>query len=143
MYSVKTPDQMHQRFSQWDIFLTLKIYIIICLNLWIRNYWQFYVQNFAYLNLWGTLQINIIFNLISALALISTHWQALKYLKISTCPASQKLLAYMGKYLIFIRNFKIFTCPAAWGTRKYERTSAIFEPWLSTLLKLYGFFTLY
>ena len=52
--------------------------------------------------------------------------QGLKYLKIGTCPASQKLLAYMGKKIIYARNIKIFTCPAARGTRKYERTSAIF-----------------
>ena len=55
--------------------------------------------------------------------------QASKYLKKGTCPASQKLLAYMGKKFIYTRNVEIFTCPAAWGTRKYERTSAIFEPW--------------
>ena len=54
--------------------------------------------------------------------------QASKYLKIGTCPASQKLLAYIGKKMIFTRNIKIFTCPAARGTHKYERTSAIFEP---------------
>ena len=53
--------------------------------------------------------------------------QGLKYLKIGTCPASLKLLAYMGKKLIYTRNIKIFTCPAARGTRKYERTSAIFK----------------
>ena len=47
---------------------------------------------------------------------------------IGTCPASQNLLAYKGKNVIFTRNIKIFTCPAAWGTCKYERTSAIFEP---------------
>ena len=46
-------------------------------------------------------------------SLCKALYQALKYLKISTCPASQKLLAYMGKYLIFIRNIKIFTCRAA------------------------------
>ena len=57
------------------------------------------------------------------------HKQASKYLKIGTCPASQKILAYMGKNLIFTINTKIFTCPAAWATRKYERTSGIFEPW--------------
>ena len=34
----------------------------------------------------------------------------------------------MGKNLIFTRSINIFTCPAAQGTRKYERTSAIFEP---------------
>ena len=54
--------------------------------------------------------------------------QASKFLKIGTCPASQNLLAYIGKILIFIRNMKISTCPAAWGTRKHEWTSAIFEP---------------
>ena len=27
----------------------------------------------------------------------------------------------MGKKNIFTRNIKIFTCAAAWGTRKYER----------------------
>ena len=32
--------------------------------------------------------------------------QASKYLKISTCPASRKLLAYMGKNEIFTRNIK-------------------------------------
>ena len=42
-----------------------------------------------------------------------TLYQASKYLKIGTCRASQKLLAYMGKELIFTRNIKIFTCPAA------------------------------
>ena len=56
------------------------------------------------------------------------YLQASKYLKIGTCPASQKILAYMGKNLIFTRSIKIFTCPAVQGTRKYERTSAIFEP---------------
>ena len=40
-------------------------------------------------------------------------FQALKYLEIGTCPASLKILAYMGKFLIFTRNIKIFTCPAA------------------------------
>ena len=54
--------------------------------------------------------------------------QASKYLIIGTYPASQKILVYMGKKLIFTRSIKIFTCPAAQGTRKYERTSAIFEP---------------
>ena len=39
--------------------------------------------------------------------------QGLKYLKIGTCPASQKLLAYMGKKIIFTRNIKFSTCPAA------------------------------
>ena len=53
--------------------------------------------------------------------------QASKYFKIGTCPASQTLLAFMGKKLIYTRNIQIFTCPAAWGTRKYKRTSAIFE----------------
>ena len=52
--------------------------------------------------------------------------QASKYLKMGTC-TSQKLLAYMGKFLIDTRNIKICTCPAAVGTRKYERTSAIFK----------------
>ena len=33
----------------------------------------------------------------------------------------------MGKKLIYTRNIKMFTCHAARGTRKYERTSAIFE----------------
>ena len=33
-----------------------------------------------------------------------------------------------GKKLIFTKNIKIFTCPAAWDTRKYERKSTIFEP---------------
>ena len=42
-----------------------------------------------------------------------THKQALKYLKIGTCPASQKILAYMWEILIFTRNIKIFTGPAA------------------------------
>ena len=58
---------------------------------------------------------------------------ASKYLKIGTCPASQKVLTYMGKYK-FTRNI-IFTCPAARGTRKYERTSAIFEPCCNQTLK--------
>ena len=39
--------------------------------------------------------------------------QALKYLKIGTCPASQKLLTYMDKILIYIGNHPNFTCPAA------------------------------
>ena len=60
-----------------------------------------------------------------------TVYQASKYLKIGTCPASQKILACIGIFLIFTRNNKIFTCPAAWGTRKYELTSAIFEPCIS------------
>ena len=34
-------------------------------------------------------------------------WQALKYLKIGTCPASQKLLAYMEKMLIYIGNHPV------------------------------------
>ena len=55
--------------------------------------------------------------------------QALKYLKIGTCPASQKLFGHMGITIISTRHIKIFTCPAAWGTRKYERTSVIFEAW--------------
>ena len=59
--------------------------------------------------------------------------QASKFLKIGTCPTLQKILAYMVKNLIFTRNIKIFTCPAAWGTRKYERASAIFEPWCDSL----------
>ena len=58
--------------------------------------------------------------------------QASKYLKIGTCHASQKILENIGKKLIFTRNIKIFTCPVAWDTRKYERTSAIFEPWALT-----------
>ena len=58
---------------------------------------------------------------------VSALSQVSKYLKIGTYPASQKLLSYMGKHLIYTRNIKIFTCPPAWGTRKYERTSAIFE----------------
>ena len=39
--------------------------------------------------------------------------KASRFLKIGTCPASQKILAYMGKNLIFTRNIKIFTCPAS------------------------------
>ena len=49
---------------------------------------------------------------------------AWKYLKIGTCPASQKLLTYMGENLTFTRNIKIFACPSVWSTHKYERTSA-------------------
>ena len=52
----------------------------------------------------------------------------------------------MGKKLIFTRNIKIFTCPAAGGTRKYERTSAIFEPCLirvQTVFKNYQQTTLF
>ena len=40
----------------------------------------------------------------------------------------------MGKSLIFTRNIKIFTSPEALGTRKYEQTSAIFEPRVVLLL---------
>ena len=54
--------------------------------------------------------------------------QALKDLKIDTCPASQKLLAYMEKMFFTLEIVQNFTCPAAWGTRKYERTSGFFEP---------------
>ena len=46
-------------------------------------------------------------------------------------PCITKYIAYTrihGKNLIFSRNIKIFTCPAASDTRKYERTSTIFEP---------------
>ena len=42
----------------------------------------------------------------------------------------------MGKKLNFTRNIKIFTCPATWGTRKYERTSAIFEPCGQPMIRL-------
>ena len=54
--------------------------------------------------------------------------QVSKYIEIGTCPVSQKLLTKYGEKIIFTRNIKIFTCPAAWSTRKYELTSAIFEP---------------
>ena len=40
-------------------------------------------------------------------------WQALKYLKIGTCPASQKLLAYMEKMLIYIGNHPKFHLPCS------------------------------
>ena len=33
----------------------------------------------------------------------------------------------MEFFLIYTRNIKIFTCPAAWSIRKYEQTSAIFK----------------
>ena len=36
----------------------------------------------------------------------SPQQQVLKYLKIGTCPASQKLLAYLRKNLIFTRMSK-------------------------------------
>ena len=39
--------------------------------------------------------------------------QVSKYIEIGTCLASQKLLAIYGEKLIFTRNIKIFTCPAA------------------------------
>ena len=38
--------------------------------------------------------------------------QVSKYLKIGTCPASLKLVAYMEKKIV-TRNIKILTCPAA------------------------------
>ena len=65
--------------------------------------------------------------------------QASKYLKIGTCPASQKLLEYMGFFFHFTRNTKIFTCPATWGTPKYELTSVhvIFEIWVISLLHVH------
>ena len=43
-------------------------------------------------------------------------------------PYITKFIGIHGENLIFSRNIKIFTCPAAWDTRKYERTSTIFEP---------------
>ena len=43
-------------------------------------------------------------------------------------PCITKIICIYGKTLISPRNIKMFTCPAAWGTRKYERTCAIFEP---------------
>ena len=48
-------------------------------------------------------------------------------------PCITKSIHIYGENLIFTRNLKIFTCPAAWGTRKYERTSGIFEPWVCQL----------
>ena len=39
--------------------------------------------------------------------------QALKYLEIGTCPASQKLLAYMEKMLIYIGNHPKFHLPCS------------------------------
>ena len=43
------------------------------------------------------------------------HWfdQALKYLKIGTCPASQKLLASIEKMLIYIGNHPKFHLPCS------------------------------
>ena len=43
----------------------------------------------------------------------SVHQQALKYLKIGTCPASQKLLAYMEKMLIYTGNHPKFHLPCS------------------------------
>ena len=43
-------------------------------------------------------------------------------------PCITKFIGIHEENLIFSRNIKIFTCPAAWDTRKYERTSTIFEP---------------
>ena len=43
-------------------------------------------------------------------------------------PCIAKIIDIYRKKIFFTRNIKIFTCPEAWGTRKYERTSAIFEP---------------
>ena len=40
-------------------------------------------------------------------------FQALKYLKIGTCPASQKLLANMEKTLIYIGNHPKFHLPCS------------------------------
>ena len=39
--------------------------------------------------------------------------QALKYLKIGTCPASQKLLAFMEKMLTYIGNHPKFHLPCS------------------------------
>ena len=39
-----------------------------------------------------------------------------------------KWIGYIWGKIIFTRKIKIFACPAAWSTRKYERTSAVFEP---------------
>ena len=46
---------------------------------------------------------------------------------------------------MFIRNIKTSPCPAAWGTCKYEQTSAFFEPckgskksWKCCLLQIFG-----
>ena len=43
-------------------------------------------------------------------------------------PCITKIIGIYGKNIIFTRNIEFITCPAASGTRKYERTSAIFEP---------------
>ena len=44
-------------------------------------------------------------------------------------PCIIKIIGIYIKQLFFTRNINIFTCLAAWGSRKYERTSAIFKPW--------------
>ena len=43
----------------------------------------------------------------------SSRAQALKYLKIGNCPASQKLLTYMDKILIYIGNHPKFHLPCS------------------------------
>ena len=50
-------------------------------------------------------------------------------------PCITKLIGIHGENLIFSRNIKIFTCPAGRDTRKYERTSTIFEPCAGTIKK--------
>ena len=49
----------------------------------------------------------------SKVVLIYLVHQALKYLKIGTCPASQKLLVYMEKMLIYIGNDPTFHLPCS------------------------------
>ena len=63
---------------------------------------------------------------------LGTHYYMSTGLEISEnrhLPCITKFIGIHGENLIFSRNIKIFTCPAAWDTRKYERTSTIFEPW--------------
>ena len=40
------------------------------------------------------------------LLVYSNQSQVSKYIEIGTCPASQKIMAYMGKKINFIRNIK-------------------------------------
>ena len=55
--------------------------------------------------------------------------QALKYLKIGTCPASQKLLAHMEKMLIYIGNHPKFHCVNTSGRVDFSRpVMVIFGP---------------
>ena len=57
-----------------------------------------------------------------------THCQAWKYFKIGTCSVSQKLLACMGKMLMYIGNHPNFHLPCSLRHSYIQEDKWILEP---------------